>query len=80
MTRDEILLHVITHGVGHRGRVSAVMLLNSVASAKDGFMTCLHEIEASAGGPPREPMLSEVRFTLNRVRIAPRGSALNGRH
>jgi uncharacterized damage-inducible protein DinB len=43
-----MLLHVINHGTGHRGQVSAVMLLNSVPSAKDGFTTYLHEAEASA--------------------------------
>jgi uncharacterized damage-inducible protein DinB len=47
MSREEILLHVITHGVGHRGQVSAVMLLNSIAPAKDGFTTYLHEAEAN---------------------------------
>ena len=47
MSREEMLLHVITHGVGHRGQVSAVMLLNSVAPANDGFTTYLHEAEAS---------------------------------
>ena len=47
MSREEMLMHVITHGVGHRGQVSAVMLLNSVTPAKDGFTTYLHEAEAS---------------------------------
>lgn len=47
MSREEMLLHVITHGVGHRGQVSAVMLLNGLAPAKDGFTTYLHEAEAS---------------------------------
>ena len=47
MSREEMLMHVITHGVGHRGQVSAVMLLNSVSPAKDGFTTYLHEAEAS---------------------------------
>ena len=47
MSREEMLMHVITHGIGHRGQVSAVMLLNSVAAAKDGFTTYLHEAEAS---------------------------------
>jgi uncharacterized damage-inducible protein DinB len=46
MSREEMLMHVITHGVGHRGQVSALMLLNSVAPAKDGFTTYLHEAEA----------------------------------
>jgi uncharacterized damage-inducible protein DinB len=43
MSREEMLMHVITHGVGHRGQVSALMLLNSVAPAKDGFTTYLHD-------------------------------------
>jgi uncharacterized damage-inducible protein DinB len=47
MTREEILMHVITHGVGHRGQVSAVMLLNSITPASDGFATYLHRAEAS---------------------------------
>ncbi len=47
MSREEMLMHVITHGTGHRGQVSAVMLLNSVPSARDGFTTYLHEAEAS---------------------------------
>ena len=45
MSREEMLMHVITHGVGHRGQVSAVMLLNSLPPAKDGFTTFLHEAE-----------------------------------
>jgi uncharacterized damage-inducible protein DinB len=48
MSREEMLMHVITHGVGHRGQVSAVMLLNSVAPAKDGFTTYLHHAEPQA--------------------------------
>lgn len=47
MSREEMLMHVVTHGTGHRGQVSAVMLLNSVPPAKDGFTTYLHEAEAS---------------------------------
>lgn len=47
MSREEMLMHVITHGVGHRGQVSAVMLLNSVPPATDGFTTYLHNAEAS---------------------------------
>lgn len=48
MSREEILMHVITHGVGHRGQVSAVMLLNSLPPASDGFTTYLHKAEATA--------------------------------
>jgi uncharacterized damage-inducible protein DinB len=47
MSREEMLMHVITHGVGHRGQVSALMLLNSATPAKDGFTTYLHHAEAS---------------------------------
>jgi uncharacterized damage-inducible protein DinB len=50
MSREEMLMHVITHGTGHRGQVSAVMLLNAVPPAKDGFTTYLHEAEASTRG------------------------------
>ena len=50
MSREEMLMHVVTHGAGHRGQVSAVMLLNSVPPARDGFTTYLHEAQASARG------------------------------
>jgi uncharacterized damage-inducible protein DinB len=45
-----MLMHVVMHGAGHRGQISAVMLLNSVPPAKDGFTTYLHEAEASTRG------------------------------
>ena len=48
MTRKEMLLHVITHGVGHRGQVSAVFLLNSARPPLDGFTTYLHQSEAAS--------------------------------
>lgn len=48
MTRLEMLMHVITHGVGHRGQVSAVMLLNGMPPLKDGFTTYLHQAEAES--------------------------------
>jgi uncharacterized damage-inducible protein DinB len=47
MSREEMLMHVITHGVGHRGQVSAVLLLSALAPASDGFTTYLHGAEAS---------------------------------
>jgi uncharacterized damage-inducible protein DinB len=47
MSREEMLLHVITHGVGHRGQISAVMLLNGKSPVIDGFTTYLHNAEAS---------------------------------
>lgn len=43
MSREEML---ITHGVGHRGQVSALMLLNGHAPARDGFTSCLHDVDA----------------------------------
>lgn len=46
MSREEMLLHVITHGVGHRGQVSALMLLNGASPAPDGFTAWLHKAEA----------------------------------
>ncbi|HYP72431.1 MAG TPA: DinB family protein [Variovorax sp.] len=50
MSREEMLMHVVTHGTGHRGQVSAVMLLHSLPPAKDGFTTYLHETQASLRG------------------------------
>jgi uncharacterized damage-inducible protein DinB len=50
MSREEMLMHVITHGVGHRGQVSAVMLLHSAVPANDGFTTYLHKAEAETRG------------------------------
>lgn len=50
MSREEMLMHVITHGIGHRGQISALMLLNCLPPAKDGFTTYLHEAEASTRG------------------------------
>jgi len=55
MSREEMLMHVINHGTGHRGQVSAVMLLNSVPSPKDGFTSYLHEAEASTRGRGSRP-------------------------
>ena len=48
MSRGQMLMHVITHGAGHRGQVSALMLFHSLPPARDGFATYLHEVEASA--------------------------------
>lgn len=47
MSREEMLMHVLCHGIGHRGQVSALMLLNSLPPAPDGFTTYLHTAEAS---------------------------------
>ena len=56
MSREEMLLHVITHGVGHRGQISAVMLLNSRTPVSDGFTTYLHKAEASTQKVSRRMM------------------------
>jgi uncharacterized damage-inducible protein DinB len=45
MSREEMLFHIITHGVGHRGQVSAVMILNDLPAVADGFTTYLHQAE-----------------------------------
>lgn len=50
MSREEILMHVITHGAGHRGQVSAIMLLNALPAAKDGFTTWLHQARSTFSG------------------------------
>jgi uncharacterized damage-inducible protein DinB len=47
MSREEMLMHLITHGAAHRGQVSAVMLLNALPATKDGFTTWLHKTEAA---------------------------------
>jgi uncharacterized damage-inducible protein DinB len=52
MSREEILMHVITHGVGHRGQVSAVMLLNASVLPRDGFTTYLHDADQERRKPP----------------------------
>jgi uncharacterized damage-inducible protein DinB len=48
MSREEMLIHVINHGTGHRGQVSALMLLSAATPARDGFTSYLHATEASA--------------------------------
>jgi uncharacterized damage-inducible protein DinB len=50
MSREEMLMHIINHGTGHRGQVSALMLLNALTPARDGFTTYLHESEAATRG------------------------------
>jgi len=50
MSREEMLMHVINHGTGHRGQISALMLLGAASPARDGFTTWLHEAEASTRG------------------------------
>ena len=56
MSREEMLMHVIGHGIGHRGQVSALMLLNSLPPPPDGFTTYLHSAEASTRRRVRAPL------------------------
>lgn len=55
MSREEILLHIVTHGVGHRGQINALMMLNAMTPANDGLTTYLHSAEAEARGRGRKP-------------------------
>lgn len=52
MSRDEMLMHVISHGVYHRGQISALMLLNDKPPAIDGFTTYLHAVEPTTRRRP----------------------------
>lgn len=45
MSREEILLHVITHGGYHRGNVGQVLKSISVAPPRDLYTRFLHESE-----------------------------------
>jgi len=45
MSREEILLHVITHGGYHRGNVGQVLQSISVASPRDLYTKFLHQSE-----------------------------------
>jgi len=45
MSREEILLHVITHGAYHRGNVGQVLKSISVAPPRDLYTKYLHGSE-----------------------------------
>ncbi|OZG70024.1 damage-inducible protein DinB [Hahella sp. CCB-MM4] len=45
MTREEILLHIVTHGGYHRGAVGRIMAQLTVAPPRDIFTRFLHEHE-----------------------------------
>lgn len=47
MTREEILLHVLTHGGYHRGSVGQVLKSISVAPPRDLYTKFLHQSEPS---------------------------------
>ena len=48
LSREEMLMHLITHGCGHRGQVSWMMMEAGVAPPTDGLTTYLHTAEAAA--------------------------------
>jgi uncharacterized damage-inducible protein DinB len=48
MSREEMLMHVTTHGEYHRGQVGLIMMQNSIMPPSDGFTSYLHKAEASA--------------------------------
>ncbi|MDB6062672.1 MAG: DinB family protein [Verrucomicrobiaceae bacterium] len=45
MSREEILLHVITHGVYHRGSIAQVLKSISIAPPDDPYTVFLHHAE-----------------------------------
>lgn len=45
LSREEILLHVITHGSNHRGNVSQILKSISVSPPRDLYTKYLHESE-----------------------------------
>lgn len=45
MTREEILLHVITHGCYHRGNVGQLLKSLSIAPPRDLYTKFLHQTE-----------------------------------
>ena len=47
MSREEMLMHVTTHGCYHRGQIGLIMMQNSVMPRDDGLTTYLHKSEAS---------------------------------
>lgn len=52
MSREEMLMHVVTHGSGHRGQLGWMMALADVAPPADGFASYLHDAEGAARRRP----------------------------
>lgn len=50
MTREEMLLHVITHGSYHRGNVGQMLKGIGMAPPRDLYTKCLHESEPQRRG------------------------------
>lgn len=45
MSREEMLLHVITHGVYHRGSVAQILKSISISPPDDPYTVFLHQVE-----------------------------------
>lgn len=56
MSREEILLHVLTHGAYHRGNVGQVLKSISVAPPRDLYTRFLHLAEPARRQQPAAPM------------------------
>jgi uncharacterized damage-inducible protein DinB len=52
LTREEILLHVITHGSNHRGNVSQILKSISLTPPRDLYTKYLHESEPARRREP----------------------------
>lgn len=50
MTREEILIHVVTHGGYHRGAIGRILAQLSVAPPRDLFTAYLHQSEPGRRG------------------------------
>jgi uncharacterized damage-inducible protein DinB len=50
MSREEMLLHVITHGAYHRGNVGQVLKSISMVPPRDLYTKFLHQSEPARGG------------------------------
>lgn len=58
MSREEMLMHVMIHGEGHRGQIGLIMMQNSIMTPGDGFTSFLHKTEASTRRRPGAMTLS----------------------
>lgn len=50
MSREEILLHIVTHGVYHRGGVAQILKSISVVPPDDPYTIFLHKVELDRRG------------------------------
>lgn len=60
MSREEILLHVVTHGGYHRGNVGQVLKSISVAPPRDLYTKFLHQSEPARREPRAEPSAAGI--------------------